>query len=107
MDFIRDWKGPQDEINQRRSKALHLLNTRRAILERGAVDDIELTRRELARPDGLIEKNKGYEFTLDDTRSLADAKGNMEMLADAKAEIDQYGPTLASPRHRSTHPRGA
>jgi hypothetical protein len=90
--FYRDWKGPQDEINQRRSKALHLLNTRRAILERGAVDDIELTRRELARPDGLIEKNKGYEFALDDTRSLADAKGNMEMLADAKAEIDQYGP---------------
>ena len=90
--FYRDWKGPQDEINQRRSKALHLMNTRRAILERGAVDDIELTRRELARPDGLIEKNKGYEFTLDDTRSLADAKGNLEMLQEAKAEIDQYGP---------------
>jgi hypothetical protein len=90
--FYRDWKGPQDEINQRRSKALHLMNTRRAILERGAVDDIELARRELARPDGLIEKNKGYEFTLDDTRSLADAKGNMEMLQEAKAEIDQYGP---------------
>jgi hypothetical protein len=90
--FFRDWKGPQDEINQRRSKALHLLNTRRAILERGAVDDIELARRELARPDGLIEKNKGYEFTLDDTRSMSDAKGNMDMLQDAKAEIDQYGP---------------
>ena len=90
--FYRDWKGPQDEINQRRSKALHLMNTRRAIIERGAVDDIELTRRELARPDGLIEKNKGYEFTLDDTRSLADAKGNLEMLQEAKAEIDQYGP---------------
>ena len=29
--FYRDWKGAQDEINQRRSKALHLLNTRRAI----------------------------------------------------------------------------
>jgi hypothetical protein len=90
--FYRDWKGPQDEINQRRSKALHLLNTRRAIIERGAVDDIELARRELARPDGLVEKNKGYEFNLDDTRSLADAKGNMEMLQEAKAEIDQYGP---------------
>jgi hypothetical protein len=90
--FFRDWKGAQDEINQRRSKALHLLNTRRAIIERGAVDDIELTRRELARPDGLIEKNKGYEFTLDDTRSISDAKGNMDMLQEAKAEIDQYGP---------------
>jgi hypothetical protein len=93
--FARDWKGAQDEINQRRSKALHLLNTRRAIFERGAVDDIEKARRELARPDGLIEKNKGYEFALDDTRSMADAKGNMDMLADAKAEIDQYGPNPA------------
>ena len=90
--FFRDWRGAQDEINQRRSKALHLLNSRRAITERGAVDDIELTRRELARPDGLVLVNKGYRFDFDDTRSLGDAKGNMEMLADAKGEIDQYGP---------------
>jgi hypothetical protein len=90
--FFRDWKGAQDEINQRRSKALHLLNSRRAITERGAVDDVELTRRELARPDGLILVNKGYEFDFDDSRSLGDAKGNMEMLSDAKSEIDQYGP---------------
>ena len=90
--FFRDWKGAQDEINQRRSKALHLLNSRRAITERGAVDDIELTRRELARPDGLILVNKGYRFDLDDTRAIGDVKGNLEMLADARSEIDQYGP---------------
>ena len=90
--FYRDWKGPQDEINQRRSKALHLLNTRRVIAERGAVDDVEAARREMARPDGWIEKNKGYELLPDDQRSLADAKGNQEMLLEAKAEIDQYGP---------------
>jgi hypothetical protein len=90
--FFRDWRGAQDEINQRRSKALHLLNTRRALMERGAVDDIELARREAARPDGLIEINKGYRFDFDDTRSVSDSKGNMEMLADAKNEIDQYGP---------------
>ena len=90
--FYRDWKGPQDEINQRRSKALHLLNTRRVVLERGAVDDIEVTRRELARPDGIVEKNRGYELNLDDTRSMADAKGNLEMLQEARTEIDSYGP---------------
>src|SRR5262249_15073568 len=30
--FIRDMQGPQDEINQRRSKALHISNSRRLIL---------------------------------------------------------------------------
>ena len=90
--FFRDWRGAQDEINQRRSKALHLLNTRRAVMERGAVDDVEKARREAARPDGLVEVNKGYRFDFDDQRSMGDAKGNMEMLADARNEIDQYGP---------------
>ena len=73
--FYRDWKGPQDEINQRRSKALHLLNTRRVIAERGAVDDVEAARREMARPDGWIEKNKGYELIPDDQRSLVGCQG--------------------------------
>ena len=50
--FIRNLKSAQDEINQRRSKALHLLNSRRIIAEQGAFDDLELARREAVRPDG-------------------------------------------------------
>ena len=34
-------KGPQDEINHRRSKGLHILNSRRLILEKGSVNDVE------------------------------------------------------------------
>jgi len=92
--LFRDLKSPQDEINHRRSKSLHLLNSRRVIAERGAVDDVEIARRELARPDGFIEKNKGYELDFDDI-TRTDAKGNLELLAEAKAEIDTYGPNPA------------
>src|SRR5882757_5930627 len=57
--FIRNLKSPQDEINHRRSKALHLLNSRRVISEKGAVDDVERARKEWARPDGWLEINPG------------------------------------------------
>ena len=39
--FVRNLKSAQDEINQRRSKGLHELNTRRIIGEHGAFDDVE------------------------------------------------------------------
>jgi hypothetical protein len=89
--FFRDLKSPQDEINHRRSKALHLLNTRRVSLERGAVDDVEVMRREVARSDGVVERNKGYELEIDP--AVDDYKGNIEMLGEAKAEMDQFGPS--------------
>src|SRR5258708_35783580 len=59
--FVRNFKGPQDEINQRRSKALHISNVTRLTLQKGSVDDVETTRREAARPDGVIEYNPGFE----------------------------------------------
>jgi hypothetical protein len=45
------------EINARRSKALHISNVTRMTLQKGAVDDVETTRREGARPDGVVEYN--------------------------------------------------
>ena len=93
--FIRNLKSAQDEINMRRSKALHLLNTRRLIIEKGAVDDIEITRREGARPDGIIEKNPGLELEFDDSAKYNDYKGQLEMLQEAKGEIENFGPNPA------------
>lgn len=86
--FIRNMKGPQDEMNQRRSKALHIANMRRLIVEKGAVDDIEVARREWARPDGVIEKNPASVITPDDTRQELEA--HLGFLNDAKAEIEQF-----------------
>ena len=93
--FIRNLKSAQDEINMRRSKALHLLNTRRLIIEKGAVDDIEITRREAAKSDGIIEKNPGMELEFDDVSKVNDMKGQLEMLQESKAEIENFGPNPA------------
>ncbi len=88
----RDLKSPQDEVNHRRSKALHTLNSRRVIADDGAVDDVEVARREYARADGWVVKNKGFEIVPDDTDKAAVVQGNLEMLQEAKAEIDTFGP---------------
>ena len=93
--FIRNLKSAQDEINMRRSKALHLLNTRRMIIEKGAVDDIETTRREAAKSDGVIEKNPGMELEFDDVSKFNDMKGQLEMLQESKSEIENFGPNPA------------
>jgi hypothetical protein len=92
--FIRNLKGPQDEINHRRSKGLHLINTRRVISEKGAVDDIEVARREWAKSDGWIETNPGLKMEPDQS-ALADFKGQLEMLQEAKNEIENFGPNPA------------
>lgn len=91
--FVRNLKGAQDEINQRRSKGLHILNTRRIHGEVGAFDDIEQTRREASRPDGVVLHNKGFEAEFEDSAKQADLAGQIKFLEDAKAEIDNYGPS--------------
>jgi hypothetical protein len=92
--FARNLKSPQDEINHRRSKALHILNARRIISEKGAVDDVEKARAEWAKPDGWIERNPGKEVAPDLSAQL-DMKGHVELLQEAKNEIENFGPNPA------------
>lgn len=65
--FVRTFKGPQDALNQGKSKTLALANSRRLKMEKGAVDDVETARREAARHDGVIEVNPGKLFEIQDT----------------------------------------
>lgn len=87
--FVRNFKGPQDEINQRRSKALHISNVTRLTLQKGAVDDVETARREAARPDGVVEYNMGFEppAPADKTQDL---EAHLALLQDARQEIDSF-----------------
>lgn len=95
--LVREMIGPQDEINKRRSKALHLLNTEQTVSEEGVVQDVEKARRERARPDGwtvvapgaLADKRIQFETRTDL------ATGHMQMLQEAKTEIDQIGAGIA------------
>jgi hypothetical protein len=91
--FVRNMRSSQDEINQRRSKGLHLLNSRRIIIAKGqGTDDIERLRVESARPDGVIEYPPGTEKPeFDDNARSAELQGQLAFLTDAKSEIENYG----------------
>jgi hypothetical protein len=93
--FVRQFKSVQDEINQRRSKSLHILNSRRILAEDGAFDDIEKTRMEAVRPDGVVIHNKGFEATFDDGIKMQETEAQLKFLQEAKEELDSYGPTLS------------
>src|SRR6516165_984727 len=89
--MIRRLRGPQDAINQHRSKAIHIMNTRQVKLKEGAVDDVEVTRREAARPDGVIVY-RGDKNDLDILQPDQEFLQQTNYYQDAKAEIDTYGP---------------
>lgn len=86
--FVRGFKGPQDALNQGKSKGLALANSRRIIAEKGAVDDVETARREAARHDGYLEVNPNKEFKLDDTSR--DITIFAAFTDDAKNELDGF-----------------
>lgn len=52
---VRDMFSPQDEVNKRRSKALHGINSRQTVGVQGAVESVAALKRELAKPDGHVE----------------------------------------------------
>lgn len=86
---VRQMISPQDEINKRRSKALHLLNSKQVIADMGAVVDVEQARAELAKPDGYVEKMPDAHFEIVDAPGLV--AGQFQLLQEAKAEIDASG----------------
>ncbi len=90
---VRAYIWIQDEINKRRSKALHLLSSRQTVGEKGAVDDVNQAKRELAKPDGHIEVAPGMKFDLLNTNDMA--TGQFKLLQEAKSEIDTVGANSA------------
>jgi hypothetical protein len=89
---VRTLIGPQDEVNARRSKALHLISQRQVRISRGAGIDKATAQRELSRPDGVLFADQGDVEVLD-TRDMASA--NLTMLQEAKQEIDMLGANAA------------
>ncbi len=90
---VRQLIGVQDEINKRRSKALHLLSVRQVRAEKGAVEDVARARRELAKPDGWIETVPGFSMDILPTGDMAQAQ--FSLLTEAKEEIDAVGASSA------------
>jgi hypothetical protein len=93
--IVREMISPQDEINKRRSKALHLLNVNQTILEEGAVADVEKFRAEKARADGTLIVNPGF-FDKIKTETRDDlAAAHLQLSQEAKNEIDMMAGNIA------------
>lgn len=93
--IVRDMFSPQDEINKRRSKALHALNTNQVIATEGMVSDKSRMLREVARPDGFIEIAPDPEGRFDIRTNGELAAGQASLLQEAKAEIELMGANSA------------
>lgn len=90
--FIRNMKSAQDEINQRRSKALHTGNGRRVFVRDGEGLEPEKIRAEMARSDGVVVIPQNAEMPeFDDAARAAELNANLGFLAEAKQEIENYG----------------
>ena len=90
---VRQFISVQDEINKRRSKALHLMSVRQVITEVGAVADLNKARRELAKADGVVEVTPNMRFEIAATGDMAAAQ--FDLLSEAKQEIDAVGANAA------------
>lgn len=88
---VRAFIDQQDEMNHRRSKALHLLSSRQTISRTGAIKDIDALKRELKKADGHIQVNGSIsgsdaDFIVSPTNDMA--MGQLEMYRDSKGDLD-------------------
>ena len=87
--LVRDYMTLQDEVNKRRSKFLHLANSRPMRIDPGAGIDPEVARREFNRPDGVLVAGAGE---VEDLSNGNMASGHFALLAEAKDAIKAVGP---------------
>ena len=100
--MVRSMISAQDEINARRSKLLHQLNTRQTQAIRGVIS-AEDVRREKGKPDAHFELDplavegalamgmRPFEF-INNNDQVA---GQFNLLTESKAEIDMMGPNAS------------
>lgn len=87
--LVRDYMTLQDEVNKRRSKFLHLVNSRQIRLSPSANMSAEQAKREMASPDGVIIGEQG-DVEIIGTGDMA--TGHFNLLAEAKQAIQSVGP---------------
>jgi len=85
---VRGFISPQDEVNKRRSKALHLISQRQVRVSPATGMDPNKAREELAKPDGVFVGEPGDVEVLQ-TNDMA--LGNLNLLQDAREHIHRTG----------------
>jgi len=95
--FVRDMIDIQNEINSRRSKAIHEINTRQVQQTdpNAPPIDVEIVRKEAARPDGAISPGwqvvPRQDVVANNISMLQEAKGELERLAPNPAILGRQG----------------
>lgn len=96
---VRQLISPQDEINKRSSKALHLLSVNGVIAEKNAIDDPTKFQIELAKPDGFyggLRPGALKDQSIQVREGMQLAQGQLQLLQEAKADIDSIGPSSST-----------
>ena len=85
-------RSPQDEVNKRRSKALHLMNVRQTYGNQMIGEDATQLKEEMAKPDGHIDLKNGKfgeDFGIIPTNDIA--QSNLLLLEEAKEAFNVVG----------------
>lgn len=83
---------PQDEVNKRRSKGLHLISQRQTFGNKSTGINAADIKKELAKPDGHVEMQHGQfgqDFGIIPTSDMA--SGNFQLLQEAKEAFNVVG----------------
>ena len=87
--LVRDFLTLQDEVNKRRSKFLHLSNSRQVRVSIATGLNADQVRQEMSRPDGVIIAEPGEVEIIGNGDMAA---GHFNLLAEAKQAIQAVGP---------------
>lgn len=91
--LIRSMLTIQDEINHRASRILHRLQSRQMYVREGVVDDIDELKRQMTRPDGVVEINGGvWGQDIGPIDNGQQINGEAELLTLAQSDIENLGP---------------
>ena len=90
---VRRYKDLQDEHNKRRSKMLHLASQRNIVMDAGAVDDLNLAKKELQKPDGIVTVNPGKNFQV--LTHDAEIQAQSLLLMHTDKALSETGPNAA------------
>lgn len=105
---IRNLRGPQESLNKRISKSLHILSTNQVHVEADAIDDEVMTadeiREELAAPDAFVQWRSGAlsgkKVLIQSDKDLA--AGHLEMAERDKVTIREVGGVTSENLGRDT-----
>lgn len=102
--IVRDEIPLQDEVNKRRSKFLHMVNSNKIRVSPSVSQDKEAIRKEYARPDAVFI---GEEGEIGELGNIAKEQGQFQLLQDTRASLKgNIGPNASMQGKQGGDPSG-